>query len=769
MLNEYKALEYTVIKEIIANYCSFSGGKNLVLTLEPSFSKLYVSNELARIKEALACTYSYGEMPFNGIRDITTPVIMAKKGGTISPLELLWIVSHNGCVRGCYNYLKNADIKVPMLEELVSSFTTIDEVEKKIVFCISDDAEVKSSASSTLAGIRKSISKVHADIDKTMQSYIRNNGSILMDSISATRNDRSVVLVKNSFKNQVDGIQYGESSSGQAIYIEPACMIPLNNELQNLYHKQEIEIERILVELSSLVNDNADALLANMETLAILDSLFAKARFGRDTNGCVADLNTNDSLEIIAARHPLIDKTKVISNTYRLASPHRILLITGPNTGGKTVTLKTIGLFVIMSYSGIPIPCDSASIPMYDNVFVDIGDQQSIEQSLSTFSGHIASLAKIFTKATTKSLVILDELCSGTDPKEGENLAIAILEYFREKNIFVIASTHYSKLKIYGKQHEDILLASVAFDMEKLEPTYKYKEKVTGQSNAFDIALRYGFIPSIIETARQLKKEDVTEQEELLESLDKQLAINEQMNEELRNKMQEVEQELAALKKQQENLMLEEEKLLLDAKVKANEIVENAMSEAEMIVEELKKKDNYKMHEVIELTSKLGNLIHEEEIENEVVDTNFEVGDTVKITKTDYLGEIVSLDKKQAVVLTNGIRMKVKLDGIKKETRKKIKKEKSSVYVSKRKSVSMECNLIGKRVEEALPELSKYLDDAILMNLPSVRIIHGFGTGALRKAVWEYLKKHKHVKNFNYGSAYEGGNGATVVVLREEQ
>ena len=768
MLYEYETLEFPVIREIIAEYCAFSGGKELILNATPSFMKLIVRQELARMQEALSCTISYGEMSFPGIRDISEAVTRAQKGGVLTCTELLWIVAHNNCVHNCVSYLKNVETPVEMLTELVSSLVTFDEIEKRISSCISSSAEVKDTASSTLSSLRKSIAKTGSGIDNTLQKFIQQNGGILMDTISATRNDRSVVLVKSAYKNQVDGIQYGESASGAAVYIEPACMISLNNELQSLYHKLQLEIERILRELSELVSNSGDALLANMETLAILDSLFAKARFGKETNGCVAKLSEDESLSIIKARHPLIDKNKVISNSYHLQNPHRILLITGPNTGGKTVTLKTIGLFVIMSFSGMPICCDEASIPMYDNVFVDIGDQQSIEQSLSTFSGHIASLASIFKQATTKSLVILDELCSGTDPKEGENLAIAILEYFRKKSIFVIASTHYSKLKTYGKQHEDILLSSVTFDMEKLMPTYRYKEGVTGQSNAFDIALRYGFVPEIIAKARELKSEDVTDQEILIETLDKQAMANEQLNEQLQERLSQVENELESLRQQQEVLKNEEDKILQQAKEQANSIVEEASIKTEEIIDELKKKENYRMHEVIEITSKLNNIGYEDEKENEVIDTNYKVGDTVKIIKTDYLGEIISLDKKQALVLTNGIRMKVKLDGIRKETKKKIKKEQSSVFVSKSKSVALECNLIGKRVEEGMIELSKYLDDAILMNLPTVRIVHGHGTGAMRKAVWDYLKKNKHVKDFHYGSAYEGGNGATVVVLREE-
>ena len=767
MMNEnYEVLDFYTIKETVSRYCSFNGGKQRILELEPRFSKLYVNVELARAKEALQCTISYGEMPFTGIRDITKLVMMAQKGMVLSPLELLWVASHNTCVRSCIQYIQKVECKVEYLSELTSSLSTFDKMQREIERCISQGNEVNDSASSTLSSLRKQIARVQADMDKVLQQYMRSHSAELMDTISATRNDRKVVLVKNSYKNQMDGIQYGDSASGLATYVEPGCMIPYNNQLQSLRQKEQVEIERILRELTALVEEDADALLANMETLSILDEVFAKARYGKEMDGCIASINEEDILYLKDARHPLIAKDQVVKNTYRMVPPYKTLLITGPNTGGKTVSLKTMGLFVIMTMSGMPIPCSEATIPMYDKVFVDIGDQQSIEQSLSTFSGHISSLANIFKKATTKSLVILDELCSGTDPKEGENLAIASLEYFRQKGIYVIASTHYSKLKTYGKQHDDILLASVAFDMEKLQPTYQYKEGYTGQSNAFDIALRYGFIPSIIERAKELKGEDVTLEDQLLEKLDRQLMENEQLKEKLQVELAEANKAKEAWIVKQEQFMRQEDELLNKAKEKANRIVEETQDEAKELIDELKQMSEYKMHETIALMKKIDDLSQMDE-EEEYVDEEINVGDTVRVVKTNYLAEVLSIDKKQVMVLCNGIRMKVSKDGLRKEHVKKVKKEKSTVYVNKQKSFSIECNLIGMRVEEAMRELHKYLDDALLMNVSFVRIIHGHGTGALRKAVWDMLKKNKNIKSYRLGGPGEGGSGATVVVFRE--
>ncbi|MDD6467873.1 MAG: endonuclease MutS2 [Erysipelotrichaceae bacterium] len=766
MKNPYDVLDYQVIKETVSHYCSFSGGKQRIMNLEPVFSKLSVMRELKRSKEALTCTIAYGAMPFVGIHDITPLVYLAQKGGVLSPQELLTVAMHNTCVHSCIQYCKKVEAPIEALNELTSSLVTFDSMQQEIERCISQGYEVNDSASSALRSIRNTIRQVSSQMDQVLQQYIRSHSSQLMDHISATRNDRRVVLVKNSYKNQMDGIQYGDSASGQAVYVEPGCLIPYNNQLQSLRQKEQTEIERILRMLSGIIQEKADALLANMETLAILDSLFAKARYGKEMDGCIASINEDEILCIKGARHPLIAKDQVVKNTYRMMPPHKMLLITGPNTGGKTVSLKTIGLFVIMTMSGIPVPCDEATIPLYDQLFVDIGDQQSIEQSLSTFSGHISSLAKIFQKATTKSLVILDELCSGTDPKEGENLAIAILEFFRSHSIYVIASTHYSKLKTYGKQHDDVLLASVAFDMEKLQPTYQYKEGFTGQSNAFDIALRYGFDPAIIQRARELKKEDVSDQELLVEKLDQQLAKNEQLQQQLAEELQKAKDEKERWIAKQEEFMRKEDAMLEAARMKANQIVEQTQIEAEEIIEELKQKDSYKMHETIALTTQLQNLIEEEPME-EYVDPTIEVGDTVRVIQTDYLAEVLAIDKKQVLISCNGIRMKVSKEGLRKETKKKVKKEKSSVYVNKHKSFSTECNLIGMRVEEAMIELNKYLDDALLMNVAFVRIIHGHGTGALRKAVWQTLKQNKHVKSYRLGGASEGGSGATIVVFRE--
>lgn len=764
----YEVLEWQRIQEAVAKHCSFSGGKALVMEEQPSFQRLVVAQRLQRMKEALACTISYGPMPFYGVREIRPLIAMSVKGGVLNGMELMQIAAHESCVSGCQAYLKQVETKPEALLDLSESLVHHVAVTQKIERCIAPTYEVMDNASAQLASVRKAIRAQMSKIDSTVQQYIHAHRNELMEPIAASRNERTVVLVKQAYKNQLEGIQYGESASKAAVYIEPSCAVALNNRLQELKQKEQQEVERVLRALSEAVAKEADSYVANMETIACLDAIFAKAAYGKEMDGCVAELSADDSLVLKQARHPLIAKDKVVANTYRIHSPYTTLLITGPNTGGKTVSLKTIGLLILMTYAGMPIPCREARMPMYDQLFVDIGDQQSIEQSLSTFSGHIAALAAIFRNATTKSLVILDELCSGTDPKEGENLAIAILDAFRVKHIFVIATTHYSKLKAYGRQHDDILLASVAFDMEKLQPTYRYEEGLTGQSNAFDIALRYGFDPALIAHARKLKEEDATEQEKLLEALEQQMAQYRQLVDEARQQKEESE----AIRKQwmeKQRLLLEhEEQRMREAKEQADQYVQMVREEADAIIDELKQKETYRMHEAADTIHALNALEQQQiEAEHEEAPEELAVGDTVRIIQTRQIAEVLSVHAKHAMVLASGTRMKVSLDNLRKEANAKVEKKKESITVKHGSAFRLECNLIGMRVEEARQVLSKYLDDALLANVSFVRIIHGNGTGALRKGVWDYLKKCPYVKGYRLGNMGEGGSGATVVILKE--
>ena len=472
-------------------------------------------------------------------------------------------------------------------------------------------------------------------------------------------------------------------------------------------------------------------------------------------------------LLIERGRHPLIDQSKVVANSYHLTSPVHTILITGPNTGGKTVSLKVVGLFTVMHLSGMPLPCQSASIPVYDSIFYDIGDNQSISDDLSTFSAHIEKLAEICRKATRRSLVILDELGSGTDPVEGQALASAILDYFRQKEIYCLATTHYPRVKDYGQQYDDIMLASVEFDQINLKPTYRYRENTVGQSNALEIASRFGLKDEIVEKAREFKQQQQLPQDKLMEDLQQQLELVSQQSETLRMKLEDAEKQKQALEQERKQFYQQRIQQLEQARAEAREIVEDARRESEEIIEELKSQQNYQINEVAKLKHRLNEIVEEEQEQEAISDEPLQVGDYVRITLTNQVGEIIEMDKKNATVLCGNARIRSSLANLVKTAKPKP----AAVSVkarsaSRRKNFNIECNLIGMRVEEAMVILDKFMDDALLARAPFVRIVHGFGTGALRTAVWNRLKKYNFVKKYEHADSAQGGAGATIVTLK---
>lgn len=763
-MKQYQGLQYEDILSQVARHCAFSKGKEAVLALQPSFSRLMIIQDCERTQEALSCTIRYGSLPFEGIRDIENPLTVALKDGICSGLDLLDIVDHERGLKAMKNYVQKLEIETPRIRELVDALVSHPEIVKKIEACISTHGEVLNSASSTLANIRKRLKGVDAELAKQAQSFVSSNASKLMDSIVTTRNNRVVVLAKISEKNALGGLIHGESASGQTAYVEPACLLGLNNEKQSLLSAEQEEIERILFECSQVVKTGAHHYQDNLNTMALLDCLFAKARYGKENDGIVAALSSDKALCFKAARHPFIDPKKVVANTYNLKEPTCLLLITGPNTGGKTVSLKLMGLFVLMTYSGIPILCEEAVVPFYDEVYLDITDDQSIEQSLSTFSAHISKLALITNQATDRSLVLLDEIGSGTDPKEGESLAIAVLNDLRQTGCMTVATTHYGRLKTYGKKHEDILLASVQFDMEKMTPTFRYIEGLTGQSNAFTIARRFGLKESILKQAEFLKRQKKSTEDELIEKLEQQILQAEQQNEELNEKLNSTRQLENALKKERDALLMQKENLLDKARLEADQWVEKIKEEAQEYFEQLKQQDEVKPHKYNEFRQKINALKEEEEIQDEQ-DRPFVVGDSVSLKNSLQVGKIISASNSRFIVEVNGMKITANKDQLRHRqapVQKEKVKNKTVTHIKPR--VSLECNLIGMRVDEALPVFEKYMDDAILANLQTVRIIHGMGTGALRNAIHERLKKRKDVE-FRLGGQGEGGVGATVITF----
>lgn len=771
MRDHYESLELDKVKEQVAKHASFSLGKQRIRQSMPCFDSLWVTRELNRVKEAFDLVVRYGNMPFGGIHDISESVEASLKDMTLTPQELRDITNAIRGVEHIQNYMKASEIKTVHIKDLTDSFSEHVRLASEIERCISVNCEVLDHASAELKSIRKSILACNGEISTEVQRFISRNASKLMDTITTVRNDRICVLVKIAEKNSIDGFIHGESASGQTAYVEPRSLLILNNHLQTLKSREQEEIAKILFELSQSVKANGYELLANMETLGILDSIFARALWAKETDGCVAQLATEkDHLYLKQARHPLIDPKKVVANTYEIKEPHHSLLITGSNTGGKTVTLKTIGLFVAMTMCGMAVSAEEAIIPMYDAIYVDIGDEQSIQESLSTFSSHISKMAEICRQADQRSLVLLDELGSGTDPKEGEPLAVAILDYLRKMGAMVVATTHYSALKSYGADNEDILLSSVEFDMEQMKPTYRYIEGISGQSNAFEIARRYGLKESIIAHAKERKEASRSDSEITMEKLEQSLMEVYEQKQQLELRLQDVKQLQETLEKEKQKLEKDRERILEKVKEEAKIQLETAQEEAQSIIDELKQmRSDAKPHEITVLQTKMNRLSETKDlaVEEEQQQT-FALYDYVKIRKLNYYGEIISINKDKVCVLTNGMKMNTTTKDIEHAQKQVQKTKKKSYGKSSIRSFSMECNVIGYRVAEAIAIIDKYLDNAVLAKANNVRIIHGMGTGALRKGVHDYLKKNPRVESFHMGGQGEGGLGATIVTLKQK-
>lgn len=766
---EYNALEFEQIKQQVAEHCSFSLGKELISELVPVFGTLHASTQTKRSKDALTLCVKYGPMPFHGIKDIRLACSAALKDGTLTAQELISCADHVRGISSIVHYMSKAEGVYEAIKELTDSLVCPNAVQNKIESTIGPYGDVLDSASPKLRSIRKQRIQTEAELNKEAQRFVSQNSSKLQDSIITMRNDRIVVIAKISEKNSFGGIQYGESSSGQSAYVEPGCLIELNNKRQSLAFAEQEEIERVLHECSQVVKLHAEDMLSNLETLAVLDACFAKAEWGRARNGIMAELTTDRVIRIHQGRHPLIDPKKVVANNYHLGPEQKMLLITGPNTGGKTVSLKILGLFVLMSCCGIPVTADEAVLPFIDDLFVDIGDDQSIMASLSTFSAHLSKLNEITRHASKKSLVLLDELGSGTDPKEGEALAVSVLDDLRLKGCMTIATSHYGGIKMYGRNHDEVLLASVQFDLKTMSPTFRYIEGVSGHSNALQIARRFGLKESILMQAEQILSSSKSTEDELLEKLDQQIqeAASErlalaQLREELEAKQRQLDHEKSLLDAKRE-MILEQ------AKDKAKEMLEDIELQAELFLEELKEsKEEVKQHQINQFHQNIRSLKPEEEQIETTDDHVFAVNDSVMMKGSSQIATIVSISGNNVTLSLGGLRVRSKLDQLKYVAKAPQQKKKtvvsSRIPLKKTTSFSMECNLIGLRVYEAMEVMDKYLDDALVHHMSTVRIIHGAGTGALRNAVHEKLRRRKDVA-FRLGGQGEGGVGATVVTF----
>ena len=770
MNDSYLKLELDIILKKLSGFALTSFAKQRILDLDVSTDYYRIEEDLQITDEALRIITHIGRCPMDFIHNNYASIEKAYKGGVLTCEELYRISSQTPGILKIQGFLGSLDMKnIEHFTYFVNSLSPCKALSNRIDRCINSSFEVMDEASSELKRIRKEIRSKENEIRRKMESYIRSESNYLSENIITVRNDRLVIPVKASYKYNVDGIIHDESASQQTVFIEPSAVVLLNAKLTSLKQEEKEEIERILRELSLLVKNEYDSLLTNMKMLEEIDFMFAKGAYGYDINGKVAELSKDKVISLHGARHPLLDPRTVIANDFYLGEDKpNIYLITGPNTGGKTVALKTVGLLVLMNQCGLAIPTNfDSKLGIFESFYVDIGDEQSIEKSLSTFSSHMTKLVNFVDECDSRSLIIVDEIGGGTDPKEGEALAMAIIEHFYLRKCTVLASTHYSNLKTYAIEKGYITSSSMIFNHELLKPTYKLQSGMSGRSYAFEIASNLGLRKDVINKAISFKDEYSSKSDILMEQLDRkkeELYQKEIEIEELKNKLN---KSLEEVTKKEEELTLKEEKIKEQAASMVDDLVLNAMQEVDDLLKEVKSRDikDVKMHEVINIKSKLKHMNDIDEDDEEAIHS-FNIGDTVKVKSLNKTGKVTRVQKDAYFVSLNGMNIKVKANDLIPHTLQVEKKEKKKSTGGSMKYVAMELNIIGMHVDEGLILVDKYLDSCALVHHKSVRIIHGHGTGALRSAVHEYLKKCKYVESFRLGGPGEGGVGATVVTLR---
>lgn len=786
-----RVLEYNKIIDLLGTKASSSLGLKYIEELTPKPDYKEVKDMLEETSEAQGILIKRGHVNLGGIQDVSDSVKRAEIGAVLDPGSLLKISDNLRAARNLKRSLtpgEEEDFNYPMIQSLSDSLYVYRDIEEEINNAIISEIEISDNASPTLRSIRRGILQKNQSIRTKLNSIISSTTyqKYLQDAIISVRGDRFVVPVKAEYRSQVSGIIHDQSSSGATLFIEPMSIVEMNNELRKLKLDEQEEIERILTELTKLVGEVAGDILSNQVILGKLDFAFAKGKLSLSMKAIEPILNEEKNINIKNGRHPLLDADKVVPNNIYLGEDFDTLVITGPNTGGKTVTIKTIGLFALMTQSGLHIPADyGSSMCVYDNVFADIGDEQSIEQSLSTFSSHMTKIVGILNEVNSDSLVIFDELGAGTDPVEGAALAIAILEDVNMAGAKCIATTHYSELKNYALTKDRVENAAVEFDVNTLSPTYKLLIGVPGKSNAFEISRKLGLRDYIIDRAKEFINTDNIELEDVLQNVEKNRIKAEEERAEAEQLKKEIEYVKAEYDRKLEKLNVSREKMMEKARSEAFSITRQAKEEADNILKELRNmememasKEKNKKIEALrkELADSMGNL--QPSVKSMIVPkvSNKEIkdlksGDEVKVITLNQEGTVVSVDKKkkEAVVQMGIMKMTLPFKALQiaqKEKKSIVTKSTRQIISSKSGSVKSEVDLRGLNLEEAIVEVDKYLDDACVAGLETVTIIHGVGTGVIKKGLQDVLKKNKHVKSQRPGQYGEGGMGVTIVEIR---
>lgn len=777
-----KTLEFDKIKAQLIEHVSSSLGRDKVEGLVPSTDYSEVVRWQDETDEAAKVYRMRGSIPLDGIYDIRAHVKRSSIGGMLSPSELTQISStvHESRQMKRFTEEFHEEEAVPILFTLTDSIIVLAELEEEIKMAIDEQGAVMDSASDALRTLRNQLRRNEAKVREKLESMIRSSNAqkMLSDSIITIRNDRYVIPVKQEYRGNYGGIVHDQSASGQTLFIEPQSVVTLNNELQAIRVKEQQEIDRILTQLTALVAQYEEELLHIVNVLADIDFMFAKAKYAHRLKASKPKINNEGKIILLKAKHPLIPPEVVVANDIVLGDTYTSIVITGPNTGGKTVTLKTVGLCTLMAQAGLQIPVlDGSEMGVFKSVYADIGDEQSIEQSLSTFSSHMVNIVSILEKVDHESLVLFDELGAGTDPQEGAALAISILDEVNNRGARVIATTHYPELKAYGYNRHGVVNASVEFDIETLSPTYRLLIGVPGRSNAFEISKRLGLKEDVINVARSHVSEDSNKIENMIASLEESRKQAEREHEDAKDLLKQAEMLHRDLQKQVMEYYEKKETLQEKAKREAKEIIENAKKEAEVVIGDLRKMQlekrvEIKEHELIDARKRLEDATPEIEMKKQQVVSNrnhvYQPGDEVKVLTFNQKGQLLEkVSNKEWQVQIGIMKMKVKekdLEFIK--APKVVETKPLTTIKGKDYHVSLELDLRGERFENALSRVEKYIDDSLLAGYPRVSIIHGKGTGALRSGVQEYLKNHRAVKNIRFGEAGEGGSGVTVVEFK---
>ncbi len=779
-----KTLEFDKIIEIVAAQCTSSAGRSYIEKLTPATEYTEVVRLLEELDEGLAILRIRGNVPMGGIADIRPHAKRAQMGGMLSAYELMEIANTIRASRIVRQFIEgisdNEDILIPHFLNKKEEIPVLTGLEHEITASIDDNGHVIDSASGTLRSIRQSLRIQESRVRDKLESYTRgrNAAKMLSDSIVTIRNDRFVIPVKAEYRSHFGGVIHDMSSTGQTLFIEPDAVVQANNEIRNLKMKEQAEIEKILLELSAKVQEVAHDLYTVVLKLSEIDIILAKAKYGVATKSTKPNVNNEGYIRLAKARHPLLPIEEAVANTIEFGRDITTIVITGPNTGGKTVTLKTVGLCTLMAQAGLPIPAlDGSEVAVFESVYADIGDEQSIEQNLSTFSSHMVNIVDIIKKYDDRSLLIFDELGSGTDPQEGAALAISILDEVHGQGARVMATTHYPELKAYGYNRKGVANASVEFNIDTLSPTYRLLIGVPGRSNAFEISNRLGLHEHIIERAKTFTGTDRGQVDAMIASLETSRIQSEKDAEETHETLLETNRLKVALEKELLEFEQNKEKMELKAKEKARKIVEDARNESESIITELRKMrmqagSSIKEHEIIDAKKRLEGASPAEEkkkvIQSKAAARKLQVSDEVKVLSYGQKGTLIEkVSANEWIVQIGILKMKIVENELEYVKPEKDRKTSSTVTVKGRTGhVKLELDLRGERYEDAIIRTEKYLDDAILSNYHQVSIIHGKGTGALRQGVQQYLKKNKRVKSYRYGDAGEGGHGVTVVELK---